>query len=71
MAEVKGGKVNHDPRRAVLRQLATAHDRFAEAEQLRVAEGKYEEATIAHGYALIVLRAHMAEMDDPPPRFIE
>jgi hypothetical protein len=52
-------------RAAVLRTLATRHDYFAEQEQLLVAEGRYAESQGAHKYALWVLRAYRAEMDDP------
>lgn len=54
-------------RKAVLRQLSEAHDRFAELEQVKWAEGNEAEAEGAHRYANWVLRAYRAEMDDREP----
>ncbi len=54
-----------DARKAVLRQLAEAHDRFAEQEQALILEGLYPEAEGAKKYADWVLRAYRIEMDDP------
>ena len=57
-----------DAREAVLKQLATAYDRFCETEQVLVAEGKYAEAEGAHQFAIWLLRAYKAEQDDPKER---
>lgn len=57
----------HEAREAVLRRLAAAYDAFAEKEQFLTGIGRYEEATIMHGYACIVLRAYQNECDDPKP----
>ena len=54
-------------RQLVLRRLADAHDRFAEEEQVLVAEGRYAESQGAHQYAVWVLRAYRAELDDRKP----
>jgi len=64
---MKGGNVAHDPQFAVLQQLAKAHDRFAEDEQMLRVKKRHEEANTMHGYALVILRAYMAEKDDPKP----
>ena len=61
-------KIAQDARKAVLRQLAEAHDRFSEQEQVLVFQGMYAEAEGAHQLALWVLRAYRAEMDDPTPK---
>jgi len=58
-------KTTHDPRKSVLRQLAKAHDNFAEQEQVLLAEGRFVESQGAHELAIIILRAYTAEMDDP------
>lgn len=42
------------------------YEEFAEAEQLAKGQGHFQEATIAHGYCLILLRAIEAEDQDPP-----
>ena len=57
-------------RQAVIRQLAKAHDRFAEDEQLLKSLGKHVEAEGAHVMAVRILRAYAAEMDDEPPKFV-
>ena len=59
--------VAYDPGVAACNQLALAHDRFAETEQVLVAEGKYIEAQGAHEYAALIVRAYKAELDDPKP----
>ena len=64
---MKGGNVAHDPQFSVLHQLAAAHDRFSEDEQILRRKKKNEEAEVAHRYALRILRAYMAEKDDPKP----
>jgi hypothetical protein len=56
---------NETAKQAVLRVLATAHDRFSEAEQMYVASGQLAMAEGAHTFALIALRAYRAELDDP------
>lgn len=53
---------------AALYQYAAAHDRFSEAEQVLVGRGCHLVASLAHGYALIALRAYRAELDDPQPQ---
>lgn len=57
-------------RKAVIRQLAAAHDRFAEEEQMLRLIGKDVEAEGAHVMALRILKAYTAEMDDVPPKFV-
>lgn len=57
----------HDPKEAVLEQLAARYEYFAELEQTLVAEGKYTEAQGAHAYGQFCVRAYKAEMDDPYP----
>ena len=64
---MKGGNVAHDPQFSVLHQLASAHDRFSEDEQILRLQKKHAEADVAHRYALRILRAYMAEKDDPKP----
>lgn len=54
-------------RQAALRQLAAAHDRFSEMEQLLYAQGDVVDAEGAHKYAMWTLRAYRAEMDDREP----
>lgn len=63
--QVSGADI--EARKAVLRHLAAAHDRFAEQEQILVAEGRHAEAHGAHLYGLLVLRAYQIEADDPIP----
>jgi len=55
-------------RREALNALAQAHDHFSEEEQVALAEGRVVEAEGAHQYALMLLRAYRAELDDPEPR---
>lgn len=54
---------------AALRQYAVAHDVWAEREQIELVKGHDIEAAGAHGYAYLVLRAYIAEKDDPAPRY--
>ncbi len=54
-----------EARQAVLRHLAAAHDRWATHEQIAVQQGDYIEAEGAHAFALWVLRAYRAELDNP------
>ena len=54
-------------RQAALLQLAAAHDRWSEEEQLLVEEGKYDDAQESHEIACFLLRAYRAELDDPTP----
>lgn len=54
-----------DARKAAQRVYALSHDRFAEAEQVYRAEGRQAEAEGAHYYAVITLRAYVAELADP------
>ena len=60
-------KLAHDPRKAVLEQLALAFDRYAELEQNLVLVGNYAEAEGAHLMGLTILRAYDAEQHDPEP----
>lgn len=61
-------KAPTDPaRKAVLRQLAAAHDTLLAVEQQHVIEGRYIEAEGAHVIGLRLLRAYKAESDDPAP----
>jgi len=55
-------------RRAVLDQLAKAHDHFSEEEQRLCGQDNYVEAAGAHQYTLYVIRAYHAELNDPPTR---
>lgn len=54
-------------RRAVLEQLAQAHDRWSEREQILTSSGDAIQAEGAHQHALWCLRAFRAELDDPKP----
>lgn len=54
-------------RREAIRMYAAAYDRFAEQEQVLVAEGMYAEAQGAHEFAMWCLRAYRVELDDPDP----
>ncbi len=54
-------------RRNVLYHYAGAHDAWSEQEQLLVGEGRYTEAEGAHVHALRVVRAWLAEKDNPKP----
>jgi hypothetical protein len=54
-------------KRAVLRDIAKAHDRFAEEEQMHVLLGNDTEAVGAKWYADVTLRAYRAEMREPEP----
>jgi hypothetical protein len=47
-------------------RYAAAHDKFAELEQ-RYSAVALDESEVAHEYALLVLRAYRAEIDDPVP----
>lgn len=58
----------YSPRKAVLEQLALAHDHWSEEEQLLAGQGRVVEAEGAHQHARYVLRAFRAELDDPKPR---
>ena len=57
-----------EARKATIRQLAAAYDNHAEREQELVGRGCYALAQEAHEYAVLVLRAYHAEVDDPEPR---
>jgi hypothetical protein len=50
-----------------MHQYAAAHDSWAEQEQLLALEGRIIEAEGAHQYARIVIRAWLAEQDNPEP----
>ena len=65
------GTLDASARHAVLDQLMKRYEEFAEAEQLAANERKWQEATIAHGYCVILLRAIEAEDNDVPPKFVE
>jgi hypothetical protein len=57
-----------DPARtAVLFHLAAAHDAWAEQEQLLEFEGRPYDAARARIFAQRVIRAWLAERDDPEP----
>ena len=53
-------------RMAALRRLAEAHEKFAEREQIYVAEGRDAEAEDARQYIRWIRRALDVEMQDPP-----
>lgn len=58
-------------RKAVLRRYARAHDDWSVNHQMLVVSGDWAEAEGAHQMARTVLRAYVAEMDDPePPAFV-
>ncbi len=59
--------LNAMARKAVLEQLAKAHDHFSEEEQRFQGQDRHIEAAGAHEYALLTLRAYRAELDDPRP----
>ena len=63
------GHVTRDEvaRRAALYRYAQAHERFATLEQLAHSRGRPAEANGAHLFALITLRAYIAEQNDPAP----
>jgi len=52
-------------RKHVLYQYASAHDIWSEQEQLLALEDRNIEAAAARTYAQIVLRAWLAEQDNP------
>ena len=54
-------------RTAVLCHLAAAHDAWSELEQRLMGEGRVIEAQGARVYAQRVIRAWLAERDDPEP----
>lgn len=54
-------------RTAALYQYAEAHDVFAELEQLLLVDGCMSQASEVHEFAIRVLRAYRAELDDPVP----
>jgi hypothetical protein len=56
-----------DSTQVACQQLASAHDRFAEREQVLRYEGRHVEAEGAHVLALRLLRAYEAEAFDPAP----
>ena len=62
-ADLRDRMARHD---AALWYVAQ-HERFAELEQMLLLVGSEDEAAIAHGYALMLLRAHLAEIDDLEP----
>jgi hypothetical protein len=53
-------------RRAMLHQYAQAHERLSELEQREIARNPHA-ADYTHELALRVLRAYLAETDDPEP----
>jgi hypothetical protein len=59
--------IEQDSTQAVCQQIASAHDRFAEREQVLRYEGRHVEAEGAHVFALRLLRAYEAEAFDPEP----
>jgi hypothetical protein len=54
-------------RTAALYQYAEAHDTFSEMEQRLTHRGCMLEAAAIHEFAVRVLRAYRAELDDPQP----
>lgn len=57
-----------DPMRAAaMRQYAKAHDAHAECEQLLAGQGRRIEAEAYRVWARVVIRAWLAERDDPQP----
>ena len=52
---------------AVLRQYAVAHDHWAEQEQLETQRGHRIEAEGCHGFALVALKAYLAELKRDEP----
>jgi hypothetical protein len=60
--------VDASARRAGLYHYAQAHDAWSELEQVLTGQGRTIEAEGAHVYALRILRAYRAELDDPEPR---
>lgn len=55
-------------RSQAIRTYALAHDHWSEEEQTLTAEGQTVKAEGAHQFALMVLRAYRAEIDDPEPK---
>lgn len=53
--------------RAAAANYVAQHERFAELEQQLMLVGSPIDAIGAHSYALMALRAHVAELDDPEP----
>lgn len=53
---------------AVLYQYAEAHDVFSEMEQRMMHRACVLEAAAIHEFAVRVLRAYRAELDDPEPK---
>ena len=53
--------------RAATFQYAAAHDRFSEQEQLLMLEGREIEAAGCREFAKRVLRAWLAEQENPTP----
>lgn len=60
----------HDPRKAVIRELACRYDYWADQEQELVGQGRYDEAAEAHDRAMILVRAYKAELDDVDPAIV-
>lgn len=58
---------NATAKREAIYRYAAAQERFAELEQVLVAEGRYDEAPAAHELGLVCLRAYRNEIDDPLP----
>ena len=61
-------RVDLRPQREALYQYAKAHDHFAELEQLEEHQGHHALAAGARRFAELVVRAWLAERDDPEPR---
>ena len=69
MSERSGpGIIGSEARRNVLRVLVDRHNHFANEEQLLRGTGEDIAAEGAHRYALLVLRAYRAELDNPGRR---
>lgn len=58
-------------RAAALRRYARAHDRFSEREQLYANSGAPIAALGARIFAQRIIRAWLAERDDPTPKGLE
>jgi len=55
-------------RERVIFRYATLHDAWSEAEQLLMQQGRTHEAERARRTAQLILRAWLAEVEDPEPQ---
>jgi len=67
MSELKDRMDTRRAQSAALRQYARAHDRFAELEQVEANQHHPFLAAGARLYARVIVRAWLAERDDPEP----